>query len=174
MIRTPIPRNDLRRFCAALSIAAAGFACNVSELGKIPCQNTSNCPSDYPTCSAAGFCVNPAAPSQLVVVSGDTQTGVAGQALAQPLVVKVLDSNGNAVANFSLAWAVGSGAGNVSAGSTTTAPDGKASIAATVGTIAGANSFTVSGAGLGSPTTFTATGIPDVASTLAVSGANTT
>src|SRR5437867_827980 len=167
MIRTPIPRNDLRRFCAALSIAAAGFACNVSELGKIPCQNTSNCPSDYPTCSAAGFCVNPGAPGQIVVVSGDAQTGVVGKPLTQSLVVKVLDTNGNAVAGFGVAWAVGTGAGQVSAGSTSTGPDGTTSITATVGTIAGSNAFTVAGAGLGSPTTFTATGIPDVASTLA-------
>src|SRR5438094_8650745 len=118
MIRTPIPRNDLRRFCAVLAIAAAGFACNVSELGKIPCQNTSNCPSDYPTCSAAGFCVNPAAPPQIVVVSGDAQTAVVANALPQSLVVQVLDANGNAVPNFAVTWSVGTGTGQVSAGST--------------------------------------------------------
>src|SRR5438105_9325551 len=102
MIRTPIPRNDLRRFCAALSIAAAGFACNVSELGKIPCQNTSNCPSDYPTCSAAGFCVNPAPAASIEVASGDSQTAVVANALPQSLVVRVLDSNGNAVPSFAV------------------------------------------------------------------------
>src|SRR5712691_8179092 len=148
MIRKPIRGNELRKLCCGLVLAAAGFACSVNELGKIPCHDASNCPGDYPTCSAAGLCVNSAAASRIEVISGDAQTAVVGNALAQPLVARVLDPNGNAVPNFSVTWSVGTGAGQVSAGSTNTGPDGKASITATVGTTAGGNTFTASAAGL--------------------------
>jgi hypothetical protein len=115
--------------------------------------------------------VNSAPAASINVVSGNAQTAVVGTALAQPLVVKVSDTNGNAVAGFTLAWAVATGAAQVSTGTTTTGPDGKASITATLGTVAGAFSFTAAGSGLtGSPTTFTATGIPDVATTLVLTG----
>src|SRR2546427_10153011 len=123
MTRTPIRKSDMRRLYCGLVLAAAGFACNVSELGKIPCNDTSNCPSDYPTCSAAGFCVNSAPAASIEVASGDSQTAVVANALPQSLVVRVLDSNGNAVPSFAVTWSVGTGAGQISAGSTTTGPD---------------------------------------------------
>src|SRR5712691_8769432 len=107
MTRIPTRKNDMRRLYCALVLAAAGLACNVSELGKIPCNDTSNCPSDYPTCSAGGFCVNSAPAATIVVVSGDAQTAVVGTALSQTLVIKVLDTNGNAVPNFTVNWSVG-------------------------------------------------------------------
>ncbi|MFL5310586.1 MAG: hypothetical protein ACJ79H_09065 [Myxococcales bacterium] len=165
----PIRWNDLRSLCCALALAAAGFACSVNEIGKIPCRDTSNCPSDYPTCSAAGFCVDNAAAARIDVVSGNAQTAVVGTALTQPLVVKVSDTNGNAVASFGLAWAVTAGTGQVSIGTATTSPDGKASITATVGTVAGVNSFGVTGSGVAGQT-FTATGLPDSATQLALGG----
>ncbi|HKC59973.1 MAG TPA: Ig-like domain-containing protein [Myxococcales bacterium] len=165
----------MRRLYCGLVLAAAGFACNVSELGKIPCNDTSNCPSDYPTCSAAGFCVNSAPAGSIVVVSGDAQTAVVGTALAQTLVVRVLDTNGNAVPNFTVTWSASTGGGQVSSGSTNTGPDGKASITARVGNTSGGYTYTATGAGLtGSPKTFTATAIADVATTLVVSGPTST
>src|SRR6266851_1478079 len=170
MIQTPIRRRDFRTLCCGL-VLALGAACSGTGAGQIPCRDTTNCPGDFPTCSAAGFCVNNAPAASIEVVSGDAQTGVVGNALAQSLVIRVLDTNGNAVPAFGVTWSVGTGAGQVSAGSTTTGPDGKASITATVGTIAGANSFTAAAAGLtGSPKTFTATGIADVATTLVLTG----
>src|SRR5712691_5151319 len=169
MTRISIRKNDMRRLYCGLVLAAAGFACNVNELGKIPCNDTSNCPSDYPTCSAGGFCVNSAPAAQIVVVSGDAQTAVVGTALSQSLVVKVLDTNGNAVPNITVSWSLGTGAGQVSAGSTTSGPDGKTSITASVGNIAGANTFSAAGTGL-TGTSFTATGIAASAVTLAVTG----
>src|SRR6266851_4913688 len=174
MIQTPIRRRDFRTLCCGL-VLALGAACSGTGAGQIPCRDTTNCPGDFPTCSAAGFCVNNAPAASIEVVSGDAQTGVVGNALAQSLVIRVLDTNGNAVPAFGVTWSVGTGAGQVSAGSTTTGPDGKASITATVGTIAGANSFTAAAAGLtGSPKTFTATGIADVATTLVLTGASAT
>src|SRR5256885_1164202 len=100
MILKPIRGNELRRLCFGLVLAAAGFACSVNEPGKIPCNDNSNCPNNYPTCGATGFCVNGAAASRIEAISGDAQTAVVGSALAQPLVVRALDANGNAVAVF--------------------------------------------------------------------------
>src|SRR5712671_4675494 len=174
MIQTPIRRRDFRTSCCGLVLALSA-ACSGTGAGQIPCRDTSHCPGDFPTCSAAGFCVNSAPAASINVVSGNAQTAVVGTALAQPLVVKVSDTNGNAVAGFALAWAVATGAGQVSTGTTTTGPDGKASITATLGTVAGAFTFTAAGSGLtGSPTTFTATGIPDVATQLVLAGPGST
>src|SRR6266436_2230087 len=142
MTRIPTHKIEMRRLYCALVLAAAGFACNVSELGKIPCNDTSNCPSDYPTCSAAGFCVNSAPAGSIVVVSGDAQTAVVGTSLSQSLVVKVLDANSNAVPNFTVTWSASAGGGQVSAGSTNTGPDGKASITARVGNTSGGYTYT--------------------------------
>src|SRR5712691_6426048 len=135
MIKTPIRWTWLRAVSCVLALAAAGAGCSVNEAGKIPCRDTTNCPGDYPTCSVAGFCVNNAPAASIEVVSGDAQTGVVGNALAQSLVIRVLDTNGNAVPAFGVTWSVGTGAGQVSAGSSTTGPDGKASITATLGTV---------------------------------------
>jgi Bacterial Ig-like domain (group 1) len=44
-------------------------------------------------------------PDSVVIISGDAQSGDAGTALANPLVVEVRDSVGNPVANIDVAWA---------------------------------------------------------------------
>src|SRR5882762_3611094 len=170
MIQTPIRQRAFRTLCYGL-VLALGAACGGTGAGKIPCRDTSNCPGDFPTCSVAGFCVNSAAAVRIDVVSGDAQSAVVANPLGQSLVVKVTDTNGNAVQGFSVAWTAATGAGQVSAGTTSTGPDGKASITATLGTVAGANTFTAVGSGLtGSPRTFTASGTPDVATKVLVTG----
>src|SRR6266446_2742431 len=175
MIKTSIRWTWLRASSCILALAAAGAGCSVNEVGKIPCRDTSNCPGDYPTCSVAGFCVASSSAARIDIVSGDGQSALVAKPLGQSLVVKVSDTSGNAVQGFSVAWAVGTGAGQVSSGTTSTGPDGKASITATLGTVSGGYTFTAAGSGLtGSPTTFTATGIPDVATTLVLAGASST
>src|SRR5882672_1513734 len=170
MIQTPIRRTDFRTLWCGL-VLALGAACGGTGAGKIPCRDTTNCPGDFPTCSVAGFCVNSAPAARMDIVSGDAQSAVVANPLGQSLVVKVSDTNGNAVQGFSVAWTAATGAGQVSTGTTSTGPDGKASITATLGTVAGAYTFTASGSGLtGSPRTFTASGIPDVATTVLVTG----
>src|SRR5713101_9608803 len=91
MIQTPIRRRDFRTLCCGL-VLALGAACSGTGAGQIPCRDTTNCPGDFPTCSAAGFCVNNAPAASIEVVSGDAQTGVVGNALAQSLVIRVLRS----------------------------------------------------------------------------------
>src|SRR5882762_4475229 len=174
MIQTPIRQRAFRTLCYGL-VLALGAACGGTGAGKIPCRDTTNCPGDFPTCSVAGFCVNSAPAARMDIVSGDAQSAVVANPLGQSLVVKVSDTNGNAVQGFSVAWTAATGAGQVSTGTTSTGPDGKASITATLGTVAGAQTFTAAGSGLtGSPKTFTATGIPDVATAVALTGASAT
>jgi protocatechuate 3,4-dioxygenase beta subunit len=167
-----VTKTLIRSLCA-ISFAVLA-ACAPSEEGKIPCDDASNCPSDFSTCSAAKVCVASANPASITIVSGNGQTGVAGQALTSPFVVEVKDSNGNDVSGFVVTWAVTAGGGSVGAASTTTGADGKATTTATLGTAAGANTFTASGAGL-TAAIFTATATPNTAVALAiVSGNNQT
>lgn len=60
----------------------------------------------------------------LGIVSGNAQAGIAGDPLAQPLVVRVADANSNPVAGVSVTWAAGSQCGAVSPASSTTDASG--------------------------------------------------
>ena len=101
----------------------------------------------------------------LTLVSGDAQTGVAGTALAEPLVVKVTDAFGNAVAGVTVAWAAAVGGGSVSESVDTTDASGSTSVTRTLGPTAGAQSTTATSEGLaGSPVTFSHTATPGNAS----------
>jgi hypothetical protein len=71
----------------------------------------------------------------------DAQTGTAGQALAQPISVHVVDQNGAAFAGASITWTVMSGAGTVSAATSTTNATGDATTIWTLGNTAGADSL---------------------------------
>jgi adhesin/invasin len=100
----------------------------------------------------------------LTLVSGDAQSGVAGSALPEPLVVGVTDAFGNPVAGVKVAWTV-VGGGSVSESETTTGADGSTSVTRTLGPAAGPQSTTASAAGLaGSPVTFNHTATPGSAS----------
>jgi hypothetical protein len=158
--------RKIRFSLCALTAAALAGACSVDELGKIPCNDSSQCPSDYPSCATNGYCVLAAPPAKIVLFAGDTQSGTVHTPLANPLVVVVEDANGNAVPAFTVTWTA-AGSGQVSSGSTATGPDGKAQITATLGTAAGATTFTATGAGL-TPVTFSATGLAGAAASFGV------
>jgi len=105
-----------------------------------------------------------ASANELTLVSGDAQTGIAGTALAEPLVVKVTDAFGNPVVGDTVAWAA-VGGGSVSASETTTDATGLTSVTRTLGPTAGAQSTTATSGGLvGSPVTFSHTATPGNAS----------
>jgi hypothetical protein len=100
-------------------------------------------------------------PTQITVVSGNGQTGLVGQPLAQPLVVTVGDQYGNGTINVAVEWTVTAGAGGVSAASVTTNAQGQASVTWTLGPDSGTSrdSAQASAPGLaGSPATFVASG----------------
>jgi hypothetical protein len=88
--------------------------------------------------------------------SGDAQVGAAGQALAQPIVVHVLNQIGNSLQNAVVSWTVLSGGGSVSASTSLTDANGNASVTWTLGPAAGANSLRAAIAN-GNSVTFTAT-----------------
>lgn len=87
-------------------------------------------------------------PTSLAKVSGDPQTGAAGTALAQPLVVRVTDANGNPVAGVTVAFAAAAGGGTVTPTSAATDAQGRASATLTLGGAAGDQTVTATVAGL--------------------------
>jgi plastocyanin len=104
-------------------------------------------------------------------VSGDSQQGVVGSTLAQPLVVQVLNGS-TPVSGVNLTFAVTSGGGSLSTTNVTTGSDGRASVNWTLGTTLGSKSVQVSGGGLTS-LTFSATAVVGSASKLALTPATT-
>lgn len=110
------------------------------------------------------------AASQLVLVSGDGQTGTVGQALAAPLVVATQDTFGNPVANQVVTFSVTSGGCTLSTAAPRTDAAGRASVTVTLGPVAGAGVCAIQAtrAGLaGSPISFLATATPGAAAQLA-------
>ena len=86
-----------------------------------------------------------AAPAlQLRYVSGDAQSGTPGAALPQPLVVEVVDHEGNAVADETVTFTVRGGGGTVSPASVSSAADGRAETAWTLGPAEGLNTMAAS------------------------------
>ena len=77
-------------------------------------------------------------PASLTIISGDQQQGTVGTQLANPLVVKVVDANGNGVPGQTVNFHVTAGNGSVFAGASTTNGDGVAQERWTLGTVAGA------------------------------------
>ena len=95
--------------------------------------------------------------STISKVSGDSQTGLPGGALASPLVVQVNDANNIPRAGVTVTFAVTSGGGTVSPVSVVTGANGRASTNLTLGATAGVNIVSATAAGIGS-VTFSAIG----------------
>jgi plastocyanin len=103
--------------------------------------------------------------------SGDQQTGIVGQPLANPIRVTVTDG-GAPLAGATINWST-TATGAVLPASTVTDASGVASNTWTLGTAAGSQTAQASLTGAsGSPLSFTATATPDVAMTLSEFGGN--
>ncbi len=89
-------------------------------------------------------------------VSGDNQSGAPGTELALPLIVEVRDEQGNPISGRAVAWVVGTGGGSVSAQTTPTNAEGRATTNWTLGPAVGGNSVNAVVSGVGT-VTFTAT-----------------
>jgi len=76
-------------------------------------------------------------PTALILVSGDAQSGAVGAPLADSLVVRLQDDNGNGVGGKAITWVVGAGAGSVSPVTSTTSATGFAKTQWTLGASAG-------------------------------------
>ena len=96
--------------------------------------------------------------SVIALQSGNNQTANFGTALAQPIVAKVSDAFGNAVAGTAVQFAVTNGGGSVTPASMSTTTSGLASTVWTLGA-AGAQSLSITASvPNGSPIAVTATG----------------
>ena len=113
-------------------------------------------------CGSSPSPVSPPTPSAIAQVSGNNQTGPAGQALAQPLLVQVTTASGAGVAGVSVTFAVTVGGGSLSAASTSTNSQGQGSVVWTLGREPVSQTASATAAGLtGSPVTFSATATPN-------------
>jgi hypothetical protein len=85
-------------------------------------------------------------PTQVSVVSGASQIGTVGSALAQPVVVEVRAADNLPVPGVQVAFAVSGGGSSLSASSATTDATGRASTLPTLGTAVGQNTISVTAA----------------------------
>jgi len=112
----------------------------------------------------------PKVATSIQLVSGGSQTGLAGQALTNPVEVIVKDQEGNAFAGEVVNFAVTEG--SVSAATATTDASGKASVTWTLGATEGTQTLTITGTSAltGSPLQVTATANLQATSIELVSG----
>ena len=87
--------------------------------------------------------------NRLVQVSGNNQSARPGAELAQPLVVRLLDRDGNGVSGRAVTWVVGAGGGRVAANTSNTDAAGQAQARWTLGTSAGTNTLNAVVSGVG-------------------------
>lgn len=113
--------------------------------------------------------------TRLAIVSGNSQTGVAGSLLASPVTVVVRDADANPVAGVTVAFSASAGA-TVSPTTATTSASGTAQAQVRLATTAGTGTVTASAPGLaGSPLVFNTAAVAGAASRiLLVSGSGQT
>ena len=81
-------------------------------------------------------------PGTLTKLAGDKQQGLPDSTLAEPLVVSVLDQNGNPFVGATVTFAVTAGGGTLSATAATTDENGRAATTLTLGSDPGRNTVT--------------------------------
>jgi uncharacterized protein (TIGR03437 family) len=92
--------------------------------------------------------LSPQTPAVLGVVSGSAQSGVTGEPLPKPLVVRVADANGVPVQGVAVTFAVTSGVATLGSSQATTGADGTAGTTVTLGSASGDVTITATVAGL--------------------------
>ena len=103
----------------------------------------------------------------LLKISGDNQHGASFVSLPQPFVVEAQDANGSALARISVTFAVTTGGGTLSTTITRTDPNGRAQSRLILGPNLGANTVSVSAAGIEVPATFHAIADSELPPTIA-------
>jgi adhesin/invasin len=110
-------------------------------------------------------------PASVVVASGNNQTGTVGQALDNPLEVRVTDSQNNPLSGVTVTWTPASGAGSASPPTSQTNASGIASTSWTLGSSPGAQSLDASVSGV-TPVTFNATAEAGAPDAVTITGGN--
>ena len=98
----------------------------------------------------------PPVATALSIVSGDNQSGLTGEALANPFVVEVRDQYDAPIAGVTVTFAVSEGGGALSATTATTNADGRAESTLTLGSEPGTNTVEVSVEGISRTEAFSA------------------
>jgi hypothetical protein len=91
----------------------------------------------------------PGTAADLRLVSGNRQTAAPGEELSQPLVVRLVDEDGNGVPNRAVSWVIGVGGGSVDPLTSTTNGNGEAETRWTLGPTTGANTVNAVVSGIG-------------------------
>jgi hypothetical protein len=91
----------------------------------------------------------PGSAEDLVPVSGNNQTGEPGEELREPLVVRLVDRDGNGVPGRAVTWIVGAGEGQVTPGTSSTNGNGEAETRWTLGSSPGLNTLNAVVSGVG-------------------------
>ena len=122
----------------------------------------------------ASLTVIPGPPSKIVVNAGDNQSAAAGAAVPVAPSVRVTDAGDNPIANVAVTFAVGSGGGSITGGSTNTNASGIATVGSwTLGTSAGPNTLVVTSPAIsGASVTFQAAGGAGPAANIAAFSGN--
>ncbi len=112
--------------------------------------------------------------TSLILNAGDNQTATVNTAVTTAPSVLARDGSGNPVSGVSVTFAVASGGGGATGTSAVSNAGGIAAVGSwTLGTTAGPNTLTATSGSLsGSPVSFTATGTPAAASSVASNGGN--
>ena len=112
----------------------------------------------------------PPVPTTLSIISGDNQTGLTGETLANPFVVEVRDENGNPLEGVIVAFAVGADGGSLSDTNVDTDTNGLAQSILTLGSDPGTNTVDVSVEGIVKTEIFNAEGTlpPPTPTTLSI------
>ena len=90
------------------------------------------------------------APANIVIQSGNNQTGTVGQTLSSPLQVLVTDSENNPLSGVTVSWAPDPGDGSASPTTSATNGSGIASSSWTLGSTAGGQTLSAGASGAGS------------------------
>ena len=152
---------------------SAGRARTTAILGSLVGSQIFEARVNGLTGSPATFVVTALAGSvaQLLVVAGDGLLATVNTLLPTPPAVRLLDALGNAVAGVNVTFLPTGGGGGVTGGNQITDATGLARVGSwTLGTIAGANTLTASGAGL--THVFNANGVAGLATALLAAAGN--
>ncbi|MEO6444787.1 MAG: Ig-like domain-containing protein [Gemmatimonadaceae bacterium] len=134
-LRAPQVRRRILASVAALFVAAAGMAACSDDDTTAPQTRT---------------------PSTLAIMSGNDQSTTANGTVTSPFVVQVLDQFAAPLPGVTVAWAISTGTGVLSAASSQTDSEGKASVNFTAGSTGGTDTISAT-VGTLTPVTFNVT-----------------
>ena len=129
------------------------IAMSVAALGLTACHD--------------GSTTAPLTPTSVTVLSGGSQSGTVGAALATPVVLQVNDQNGKAMVGVAVTVTAGTASGSVPAAQLTTDANGQVTTTWTLGTVAGTDTLNVQAGSL-SAVQVLATASADAAANISV------